>query len=145
LVAGADWGAAGRGREGGGGGGCDGRDLFRGAAIGRGQPPDSGNPGGRRIFAPKPRPILSFARLSSKTRPKTVRQHRHKPPPQGRQRTAAGEVCPILNPGDFSKSKRRCPGTAPYFLWPKDFWGNLCLLYAKTCIRRIASLSNSYD
>jgi hypothetical protein len=81
-----------------------------GPARRMGSAPIGRKPGGNRIFVPKPRPIPASARLSPQTRPRSARNRRHKPPPQCRQATAAGEVCPILNPDDFTKSKRRRSG-----------------------------------
>jgi hypothetical protein len=48
-------------------------------------------------FSPKTPPDPRLRPLS----PKTLREHRRNHPMQCRQTTAAGEICPLLNPDDY--------------------------------------------
>jgi hypothetical protein len=65
---------------------------------------------------PAPRPIPASSRLSTETRPKTLRNHRHKPPPKCHHATARERSVQSSTPAAFQKSKRQCPvgGQTPY-------------------------------
>jgi hypothetical protein len=91
-----------------------------------GQPPNGGNPGGRRIFAPNLRPIPALARLTPQTRPRSARNRRHSLLVQRLQTTATGEVCPPPTPrrsrirqrqsarNNAPRGRSRRMGSAPY-------------------------------